>query len=63
MLGESPPLLVREAGVQPVRRRVGQIDLLMRYIQVAAKHNGLAPVQPPNVGSEISVPPLPVRQT
>ncbi len=59
---EAGSLLVGEAGVFAVGLGVGQVDLLVGAVEVAADEHGLGPLQVLDVGEEGLVPSEPVGQ-
>ena len=54
---EGLALLVGEAGVASVRLGVGEVDRLVRAVEVAADDDGLGPGQAREMRAEIGVPP------
>src|SRR6185369_2848103 len=57
------PLLRRKAVVVNIGPRVGQVDLRVRYIEVAAKNDRLFLFQLLETAKEILVPSLPITQS
>ena len=53
---ETPPFLVGESSVAPVGLRIGQIDLGVRDIKVAAKHHRLLLLEFPEVFQKRGIP-------
>ena len=55
-LGETFPFLIGKTGIAPVGAEIFKVDLLVGYVQVAAKDHGLLGIQLYQIAAECRIP-------